>query len=94
MTDRKIDYVTFDDDPDGLDWKAPIYDKDGTPRPQIVLMALAYRDGSDDLVDSLSTIDFYQERGDWIRGTFRRVRDIPARCAHLREVAEQLGLKQ
>jgi hypothetical protein len=85
-----IDKLIIEDDPDGLDWKTEHYDADGAPYPEIVLQALAFRNGNQ--VDSLNTIDFYARNKDWVRGEFRRVRDIPARCRHLRSIARDMGL--
>jgi hypothetical protein len=87
------DCVTFDDDEDGLSsHKREQYIEDGSPIPEIVLQASAWRAG--EYVSGLGDIDFYEDGGDWCRGVFRHVSEIPERCSHQRAIARDLELPE
>jgi hypothetical protein len=88
-----IDTFTVEDDEEGLSsHKRDQYREDCTPLPEVVLSAEGYRNGA--LVNSLGDIDFYEDGGDWTRGSFKRVSEIPANCEHLRGIARDMGLPE
>lgn len=81
-------YVIVDHDSD-----MPRADRPGTPGRSIWLEMTAY-DAGDDIVGSLSEIEFYRDESDWVCGKFFSIYQIPERCDHLREVARELGLPE
>lgn len=87
------DYVVIEYDPDGPSpYKRKIHEEDG--RPYVTLQVVAYHDGQDLPVDSLSDIDFFEDDADWVCGTYRSVAEIPERCEHLRDIAADMGLRR
>lgn len=87
------DYVVIEYDPDGPSpYKRKIHEADG--RAYVTLQVLAYHDGDDLPVDSLSDIDFFEDDADWVCGTYRSVAEIPERCEHLRDIAADMGLRR
>lgn len=62
-----------------------------TDHTVVVLEMVAY-DENGTITGSLCDIDFFEDADDWTIGTYYHLSEIPDRCAHLREVAQDLGL--
>jgi hypothetical protein len=83
--------IEHDDDPDfsWLDQDTEAASRD--PADYVSLRMLAY-DENDAVIDSLHSIDFLATDADWDTGAFDSLAGL-AGYPHLREIAEQMGLR-
>jgi hypothetical protein len=56
-----------------------------------MLETVAY-DENGIVTGSLCGSEFFEDADDWATGTFYHLSEIPDRCEHLREIAQDLGL--
>jgi hypothetical protein len=89
VTHAKTTHVVIDYDQDA---DAYWHEREpGDTRPHVMLETVAY-DENGIVTGSLCGSEFFEDADDWATGTFYHLSEIPDRCEHLREIAQDLGL--